>query len=250
MKQLLYVFAALLLASQVAHAEKPLTLLANTAPPYADRALPEQGLALELVRHIYSRTEYAPEVTIESWSRAMEGVRLGVYDALATAWRTPEREADFLFSEPYLGADLVLLKKRGDAMPYRQLEDLAGKRLGVQVDYGYGIDFSAIDNLELVAENHMIQNLLNLLNGRVDLVIGDLRTTNYHLHQYLADQVGQFQVVPIKLPGRARHIAASRAVDGHEAMVAAFNKALAEAKKDGSYQAILDKWDARYKSLK
>ncbi len=38
----------------------------------------------------------------------MEGVRVGVFDALATAWYTPERDQDFLFSEPYLSSKLIV----------------------------------------------------------------------------------------------------------------------------------------------
>ena len=92
-------------------------LLANTSPPYADRKLPEQGLALELVSHILTRAGYDPDISIEIWSRAMEGVRIGLYDALATAWYSEERDQDFLFSEPYLESQLILVKLRSSPFP-------------------------------------------------------------------------------------------------------------------------------------
>ena len=50
----------------------------------------------------------------------------------------------------------------------------------------------------------------------------------------------------IKLPPVERHVAASRSLDGHEKMIAEFNRALAEVRKDGSHQAIIKKWDERY----
>ena len=58
-------------------AEQNVRLMANTSPPYADAKLPEQGLALELVKHVFAATDYSPEITIENWSRAVEGAQSG-----------------------------------------------------------------------------------------------------------------------------------------------------------------------------
>jgi polar amino acid transport system substrate-binding protein len=121
--------------------------------------------------------------------------------------------------------------------------------MGIRSDYAYGIDFSAVPNLRLVEENHLIQNLLNLLNGSVDYVIGDQRTMVMQMQEYLGERAANFRVVDIKLPGRQRHIAASRDVKGHEQMIAAFNKALQETRKDGSYDTILNKWEQRYGAI-
>jgi polar amino acid transport system substrate-binding protein len=180
----------------------------------------------------------------------MEGVRVGVFDALVAAWYDDERNRDFLFSEPYLRGDLIIVKARADRGTYRRLEDLAGRRLGIQLDYAYGIDFDQVPGLKLVAENQLISNLLNLLNGKVDFVIGDQRTMSQQLHEFLGQQANKFEVLPIRLTGRDRHLAASREVPGHEELVAAFNRALAETRKDGSYQAILKKWDERYSGVR
>jgi len=233
-------------AAETAKAAPVVRLLANTSPPYADQTLPEQGLALELVRHIFTRAGYSAEIEIDSWTRAMEGVRIGLYDALATAWYSEERSRDFLFSEPYLSSRLVIVKLRSDPADYFELAHLAGKRLGVRTDYAYGVDFDAVPDLELVRENFLVQNLLNLLNGSVDLVIGDQRTMAMQLQKYLGNQSRKFKVVNIELPERQRHVAASRAVAGEDKMIAAFNRALAASIEDGSHAAIVAKWDQRY----
>lgn len=244
MKRLLPVF--LLGLIPLVTVAEPVRMLANTSPPYADRRLPEQGLALELVSHIMKRAGYETDISIEIWARAMEGVRIGLYDALATAWYSEERSRDFLFSEPYLESRLIMVKLRSRPFSVNDLSDLQGARLGVRADYAYGIDFDAVPELRLVEENHLIQNLLNLLNGSVDVVIGDQRTMALQLNEYLQQQRHKFEVLPIELPSRARHVAASRALVGSEKLVADFNRALADAKKDGTHAAIVAKWDARY----
>ena len=241
---LLLAFAATL--SGGVSAKEPLNLLANTSPPYADASLPEQGLALELVKHIYAATDYAPTITIEEWSRAIEGTQVGVYDALAAVWYSKDRDKDLLFSEPYLRSQLLILKSRTNQGVYRSLQDLAGSRLGVRADYAYGVDFSAIPGLQLVEADELVVQLQNLLDGKVDFVIADQRTAAMQLHQYFADNITQFVVVDIALPPVERHVAASRAWPGHEKMIAEFNRALAAKQKDGSLETIIKKWDQRY----
>lgn len=246
---MLKVLAAIVLAAVLcgsAHAQQAVRLLANTSPPYADASLPEQGLALELVRHVFARTDYEPEITIENWSRAVEGTRLGVHDALASVWYSAEREQDLLFSDPYLKSRLIILKSRNNRRPYTSLQALAGSRLGVRSDYAYGVDFAAIPNLTLVEEDLLASNLLNLLHGKVDFVIADQRSANMQLHELLKDRISEFEVLDIELPAVARHVAAARTWPGHDAMIAAFNEALASAQEDGSLQVIVDRWDQRY----
>lgn len=229
-----------------AHAEQELRLQANTSPPYADAQLPDEGLALELIKHIYAQTDYQPVITIENWSRAIEGTRVGVYDALASVWYSKEREKDLLFSEPYLRSELLILKLRSNRRPYSNLQDLAGSRLGVRTDYAYGVDFAAVPDLQLVQEDQLVSNLLNLLDGKVDLVIADQRTAAMQLHEFMADRITQFSVVKIALPPVERHVAASRSWPGHEKMIVEFNRALTAVQNDGSLQAITQKWDERY----
>jgi len=235
------VFAFILIFAGSVRAEQDIRLLANTSPPYAGAGLPDQGLAVELVRHIFTRTDYTPEITIENWSRAVEGARIGVYDALASVWYSPEREQDLLFSKSYLESDLILLKLR-----YASLDELAGGRLGVRRDYAYGIDFDGIPDLVQVEEDLLVSNLLNLLAGKVDFVIADQRTATMQLHELLNDKINQVQVMGIALPPVKRHIAAARSWPGHEAMIAAFDRALVSTQDDGSLQSIITKWNERY----
>tara|TARA_B100001540_G_scaffold207868_1_gene183116 strand:- start:749 stop:1498 length:750 start_codon:yes stop_codon:yes gene_type:complete len=246
MSRLSLLLIAVLVLCSHAQAEQNLRLMANTSPPYADAKLPQQGLALELVQHVFAGTDYTAQVSIENWSRAVEGAQLGVYDGLAAAWYSAERDEYLLYSEPYLQAELIILKRRDNNNRYDELADLSGARLGVRTDYAYGVDFDAVPGLVLVQENHLIQNLLNLQNGSVDFVIGDRRTVNHYLHEYLKDSISKYTVTGVKLPAVARHLAVNRSLQGHEDIVAAFNRALAAARKDGSHAAIVERWDSRY----
>ncbi len=236
--------------SSTVQAEQEFRLMANTSPPYADAKLPDQGLALELVKKVFAQTDFTPNIIIENWSRALEGTEVDVYDALASVWYSKAREKDLLFSKPYLRSELLILTLRSNQGQYSRLDQLTGSRLGVRTDYAYGVDFSAIPNLTLVQEDQLVSNLLNLLNGKVDFVIADQRTAAMQLHEFFSDKITQFAVVDIALPPVERHVAASRAWPEAESMIAEFNRALEGLQKDGSLDAIVKKWDERYGGVK
>jgi len=88
-----------------------------------------------------------------------------------------------------------------------------------------------------------------LLNGSVDVVIGDRRTVVMQLNEYLRDRITEFSVVKIPLPYVQRHIAISRDMAGHDKLVSEINRALEKTRKDGSLDAIIARWDERLGNL-
>jgi polar amino acid transport system substrate-binding protein len=221
-------------------------VMTNTWPPYVDEQLPEEGVAVELVKHILHRAGYQMDNTIETWPRAMEGVRIGLYDALGAAWRDEAREHDFIYSKPYLLNELVVVKRSAMEGRYFGLGSLQGGRIGLLREYAYGVDFSELDNVELVYENHLIQSLMNLLNEKVDFVVGDKRVLAMMMQEYLPRRKDEIEYLPFSLPPRGLYLAASRSKPGSEQLVKSFNAALEEVKRDGSFQKIVEKWQARY----
>ena len=245
---MLRIVALIVLCTSVwsAQATEPVKMMTNTWPPYVGEELVQGGMAMELVRHIFSRAGYKVDNTIERWPRALEGVRVGLYDVLGAAWRDEERELDFIYSEPYLINEIIVVTLHSNQRMLRSVNDLGGSRVGVLREYSYGIDFDEIGNVTLVTENHMIQSLMNLLNGKVDYVIGDRRVIAMMLNEYLPGRRGELEPLKITVPPRGLYVAGSRAKDGSDKLVEAFNRALAEVKQDGSYREIIQRWDERY----
>lgn len=229
-----------------AQATEPVKMMTNTWPPYVGEELVQGGMAMELVRHVFSRAGYKVDNTIERWPRALEGVRVGLYDVLGAAWRDEERELDFIYSEPYLINEIIVVTLHSNQRMLRSVNDLSGSRVGVLRDYSYGVDFDEVGNVTLVTENHMIQSLMNLLNGKVDYVIGDRRVIAMMLNEYLPGRRGELEPLKITVPPRGLYVAGSRAKDGSDKLVEAFNRALTEVKQDGSYREIIQRWDEHY----
>jgi polar amino acid transport system substrate-binding protein len=227
-------------------AAEPINLIANTWAPYVDENLPQKGLVIELVSHIYERAGYEPSVSTDTWPRVMEGVSLGLYDAMATIWYTEEREKQFRFSNPYLVRTLKIVKLKSLPGDYFEMAHIEGRRLGVKPEYAYGVDFESIPNLQLVYENRLIHNLLNLLNGKVDFVIGDERVIAMQMSAYLNRDKDKFEILDIELPARSHYMGIGRDHPQGEKRIKEFNAALLASLNDGSYKAIVDKWNQRY----
>ena len=127
-----------------AQAGDPVKMMTNTWPPYIGEDLPQGGMAMELVRHVFLRAGYKVDNTIERWPRALEGVRVGLYDVLGAAWRDEQREQDFIYSEPYLVNEIIVITRKNNRRMLRSVNDLSGSSIGVLRDYSYGVDFGTM----------------------------------------------------------------------------------------------------------
>ncbi len=209
--------------------------------PYMDNDLPEGGLAADLVRTALTRAGYEIEPSIETWTRAYRGTEVGVYDVVAAIWESPEREEALLFSEPYLLNDIVLLARRGVLVEFDTLSDLTGLRIGVVREYAYDEDFDHHPGLRKVVNDHLIQNLLLLRQGRLDVVVADKWALLHQISTFMPDDIGGFYLLPKPLARRALRLGVSRQNPDAEKIVAAFNAAITAMRADGTYEAIVGK---------
>lgn len=209
--------------------------------PYLDDQLPEGGLASDLVRTALTRAGYQIEPNIETWTRAYQGAAVGVYDVVAAVWQNDARAADLLFSDAYLLNDIVLLARRGVLVEFNTLSDLSGFRIGVVRGYAYEDAFDRHPDLKRLVNNHLIQNLLLLRQGRLDIVVGDKWAILHQISTFMPDDLGAFVLVPKPLARRALRLGVSRQNPDAARIVAAFDAAIAAMQEDGTYDAIVKK---------
>ncbi len=221
---------------------KPLKLVSSSWPPYVDKDAPGKGAAMDLVSEVFKRAGYATEIHIESWPRSLEGSKIGIYDVVATAWYTEDRNRDLHFSEPYYENVIRFVKRKQDPIRFRSYEDLRNLIVGVVNGYAYGEEFERAQGFLKLARNHVIQNLLLLQQGRIDLAIGDEWVIRNELTQYFPNAIKEFEFLGRPVARRTLHVAVSRTRPDHDAIITAFNKALAQMKADGSMEKLLDKY--------
>jgi len=209
--------------------------------PYIDGNLPEGGLATDLVRTALTRAGYDIQANVETWTRAYRGVAVGVYDVVVSVWETQARSEDLLFSEPYLMNDIVFLSRADLLVDYQDLADLLGYRIGVERDFAYEEAFDADPNLNKVVNDQLIQNLLLLREGRIDLLVGDKWSILYQISEFMPDDVSEFRILPKPLIRRALRMGVSRRNPDAGEIVARFDAAMQSMREDGTYNALVKK---------
>jgi polar amino acid transport system substrate-binding protein len=207
--------------------------------PYLSNELENGGLAADLVRTALERAGYEVQGSAEPWSRAYEGAAIGVYDVVAAIWQNEARGEDLIFSNPYLLNDIIFMSRRGALGNWRTLNDLTGMRIGVVRDYAYDEAFDNHPDLYRVENNHLIQNLLLLRQGRLDVIVGDKWSILHEISQFMPEDIGYFVALPKPLARRALRLGVSRQNPRAQEIVAAFDTAIVEMQADGSYDEIV-----------
>jgi len=213
-------------------------------PPYSGQELPEQGLAVDLVATALKRAGYSPKIRVDSLDRILEGGKIGVYDVFATPWYSDERNDYLLFSKPYLESYIRFIKQKDKDYEFDSLDDLSGKLVGVVAGYAYGDEFNQSRDIIRISERNLIQNVLKLTQGRIDLTLDDELVLRYEINRFMPSSMAKLEILAKPLAVRGVHIGVSRENPDHERIVTDFDKAIVEMKKDGTYDKILNKHKA------
>ncbi|RUM51831.1 MAG: hypothetical protein DSY87_08300 [Methylococcus sp.] len=215
-------------------------VVATKEPPYMGPGLPGQGLSATIVRTALERAGFAVVVAFERWPRAYEGAELGVYDVVGSIWRTERRAQDFLFSVPYLHHEIKFIKlKSSRDIQFDSLDDLDGLIVGTLKGYAYDNAFLRSRKFIRLPQNHLLQNLLKLAQGEIDLTLGEVLKIDYELNEFMKGSVGSMEILAKPLVSRTTHIAVSRSHPRHREIIDGFNQALSAMQEDGTYDGIL-----------
>lgn len=215
------------------------TIAADPWPPYISENHPEGGVSIQIIREALGRHGYEVELTIMPWARAILSVRRGQFDVLPDTWYTQERGEVLQFSEPYAVNKLKFIKRADDNFTYRGLESLEGKNVGIVRDYGYGKAFYQAD-FEREATSDLIVNLRKLARNRVDLAIADELVARYRVHEESPTLMEEIAFVDPPYSTEDLHVAVGKSNPRGQAIISAFNKGLAEMRRDGTLAAIME----------
>nr|WP_321304606.1 basic amino acid ABC transporter substrate-binding protein [uncultured Sphaerochaeta sp.] len=197
------------------------------------------GFEVELIPLIGEKVGVPMSVKNIPWDTIFAGLANGAYDGVASGVTvTEERKATMAFSSPILSAGQVVIIRNEDAGSIKGIEDLEGKKIGVQIgttgDFAleaYPVERRAYDDIGLAIED--------MLNGNVDAAVCDsliasdfvLSNENYSSRLKVAGE-----------PFTQEDIAIAVQKDNQE-LLDLINEGLAKAKDDGSFDALKEKWN-------
>ena len=151
----------------------------NDYAPYADSALPQGGMTAEIVTRAFAKMGVGSSIAWQPWSRGYQESKVGTFSATFPYVRTPEREADFLYSDVIVHLRYRLFVKAGRSnTDFSKLESLTGKSYCLPLGWAQvGVLNGMVTEgqIRVVRPPQMRNCMLMLSMGRVDFVAVDER---------------------------------------------------------------------------
>lgn len=199
-----------------------------------------RGFDIDLARLVMEKMGVPYEFKAIDWS-AKEGL-LNDSKRIDMLWSgvhiSEERKKIFAFSDVYLENPTVVVVRPDSEM--QSVDDVGGKVVGVQEGFfaipdikSYSGPNGRIRRIVEEPENSLV--LVDLMLGKVDAVIIDSTQVEY----YAKSTPGKFRVLPGHFVNSGIAIALRK---GDSELLTKINLALEQAKNDGSYQQVYQKW--------
>ena len=240
-----------LAAPAQAEAPRPVVRLATLDwEPYIGEKLPNQGYTAVLVREAFKDQGWDVKIEFYPWARALHLARTGEVDGLMPEYFNSSRKNEFQYSFPFRGGPLVLYKRKADAISFstdpandqdRALRALKDKRFGVVRGYLNTPIFDAAFYLAKEEASDDATNLRKLVYKRIDFAVIDQRVAEYLIRTQYPDYVKKIEPMQPALAENPLYIAFSLKAPNHTAARTAFDRGLANLKKDGRLDALYKK---------
>ena len=153
--------------------------------------------------------------------------------AIAGMTVTEERQKTVDFSEPYYEAVQAVIVPKGSSI--KSADDLKNLKIGVQLGTTGEFIADEIEGAEVSAYNKAIDAVNDLNNGRVDCVIVDKNPAEVFGTQF-ADSVDVLPGTDFDFEPEFYAIALPK---GNTELADKINNAIAELKKDGTYDKLV-----------
>lgn len=236
---LLATLAALLLLTSLPQNGRadPLKLGIITWAPFNGPELPEEGFATDIVRTALARAGYQSTTQWGPWARILKGTQQGVLDVIPGIWYTKERALTLAYSDPIAENRLVYITRQDAPFIIEKMEDLKDLRVGVGRAYAYPEAFLKATHFKRDISESLEINLRKLVSGRIDVTVGDELVARYTLDQ-LFPKPPSLRYSEHSLEAKPLYMGISRKLPNYREILKRFNKALAEMRADGTYEAL------------
>jgi polar amino acid transport system substrate-binding protein len=265
--------AALMVASlvflpctaQIFAQEKKVTLATLEWEPYIGSKMPRYGLTAEIVVEAFKRTGYTVDIKFYPWTEAMKLGRAGKVDGIFPAYHSKSREEHFVFSKPFAesplgfykkssavaGPNISQLKRSEKDIVFPEdprinqasvLEKMKQYRFGVVAGYVNTPAFDAATFLTKVEAKSDEENLMNLVNGQVDLIFIDRYVAKNIIVQKFPWHLADYEFMEPALANKPLFVGFSKKVANYEQKLRDFNHGLEIAREDGVLKRLISKY--------
>lgn len=210
-------------------------------PPMGGRSV-DSGFAHDLFQAVFVPAGYQVVIEVKPWARLIAEGKAGQVDGVWPALYSKEREQWFVFSDPPLVTDYVLIARRDSGIAGAWPAQLRGKSVAVLRSSLTGSWLDKSKDITLVPSANAEESLNKLRAKRVDLMAADMFNARYLLNGLPQGQRGELEILAPALAHAAFHLLLSRENPEHERLLAVFNQRLGAMAADGRLEALKRKY--------
>lgn len=244
---------AMIAGAAIAIALPPQVALADnytlTTDHYAPYTIVEgstiSGIFTELVNAALKQEGHTASYQAVPWARATSMTQEGEVTGTIPWFKTPEREAVYLYSDPIIDAKNVIFIKKGGRIAkdlvWNGYADLKPYKMGGTKGYWYEEGFRKADvPLDLVNKDD--QNVQKLEAGRIDGFITDELVGWALIKKMLPGKEGDFDTVSKPDSASALHVMGTKKNPDGAKLITAVNNGMKKIKASGEYDKIVAKY--------
>ncbi|MEE4258075.1 MAG: transporter substrate-binding domain-containing protein [Bacteroidales bacterium] len=235
----LIIFLFLFFFINVFSQKTELKLASDIWPPFTN-VESEKAIALDLVREALARNGIKASYEIIEFDDVITHIDNGSFDGSAALWFNDERASKYIFSEPYLQNQLILVGRKGSDVSARTFSEIEeGKIIGIVEDYAYDADINS-EKIHLESRENDQQNLERLLSGEIDYMLVDDLLIQYLL-KYQVNDVHEFlEIADYPILVKPLYFALRKDLKNASDIITAFNGEIKEMIAEGTYNRILE----------
>jgi len=206
---------------------------------YADDGKTPLGFDVQLGTEVAKRLGLEPEFIDTAWDGIFAGLDTDRYDVvMSAATITPERLANYFFSNPYIGNGQAIIVRKDSNLNITKFEDLAGLKVGYQAEttsdfyakkHSAEAGFTYVEN----AYDKVMNAYDDLKLKRIDAVVSDSLVAV----DYLSVPNSEFKQVWCADPDEYFGVCMKK---GNAELQLKINNILDDMKKDGSLKKIYE----------
>ncbi len=136
-----------------------------------------QGIDAEIIQGLFKRSHLDYHMVFSPWSRLMHQLKAGTIDGACPGFKTPDREGFAIYLDTPLNyAVFSIFTRRGNEFPFKRLEDLYGKKIGINMGYSISPDLNHEKHAGkiFISEFYTTRECLNaLMTQRIDAYAGN-----------------------------------------------------------------------------
>jgi len=215
-----------------------LKLGSDVWPPFTNEA-GKTAFASELVKEAMNRNKVAINQRTMPFETVLKALENNALDGSGAMWKTPERESNLYFSEPYIQNQLVLVAKKESGLSVDKLSDISGKKLALVQDYAYGKELETVEDVNFIYGTSDQANFLKLLKGEVDYMLIDELPVRYLMQSQPQKFNDNLNISSEPLIIKSLHLAIRKDIEGAVELLNQFNASIKTMMADGTYNRIL-----------